>query len=201
MRFASFFTLGATALTLFSSMPGACAAAIEQRDTASDAISILNGATAQVTPIKAKLIAAYAKTDFNNAASIKTNVLPPLQELNGVLASTAGKINALKGKKTNSKRQIDTAAVAAALAALIREVVAALQPLLNFLSSIALIRLLLGGTLASIGANLNTIALGLGVLVAGVLQIVRTLLADLTGALSGLGLGGLLGGLLGGIGL
>lgn len=95
-------------------MPGACGAAIEQRDTASDVHSVLIGATAQVTPIKAKLIAAYAKTDFNSEASIKANVLPPLQELNSVLASTAGKINALKGKKSSTKRQIDTSAVAAA---------------------------------------------------------------------------------------
>jgi hypothetical protein len=97
-------------------MPGVCGAAIEQRDVGSDAQTILNGATAQVVTVKAKLIAAYAKTDFKSEASIKTNVLPPLKELNSVLASTAGKINALKAKKSNGKRQIDSAAVAAARA-------------------------------------------------------------------------------------
>lgn len=46
---------------------------------------------------------------------------------------------------------------------------------------------LLGGTLASLDANLATIARGLGVLLGGVLELVRDLLQSLTLGLSGLG--------------
>ena len=46
---------------------------------------------------------------------------------------------------------------------------------------------LLGGVLASLDSNLSEIARGLGILLAGVLELVRDLLSSLTAGLSSLG--------------
>ena len=51
----------------------------------------------------------------------------------------------------------------------------------------AVVANLLGGLLASLDTNLATIARGLGILLAGVLELVRDLLQSLTLGLSGLG--------------
>ena len=49
----------------------------------------------------------------------------------------------------------------------------------------AVVQTLLGQLLAGLNANLIVIATGLGILLAGVLNVVRDLLASLAGALSG----------------
>jgi hypothetical protein len=187
MKFFNLVALGSAALVLISSLPSACGAAVavERRDVASDAVSILNNAKNQITPIKNELLSKYSSGDFNDEDFVRNELLPLVSEMSRIVANAAGQITTLRN--SNSRRQVNTGAVANALAALIREVVEALEPLLDFLNGISLIAVLLGPFIASLGNNLNTIAIGLGILLAGVLELVRDLLTSLTNALSGLG--------------
>ncbi|KAL7006539.1 hypothetical protein EMMF5_003960 [Cystobasidiomycetes sp. EMM_F5] len=161
MKFGSFLSSGLVVVELLAASTCANPIDIEKRDAVSGAEGILNSATAQVHGIGLKIAAAVPLTNFHDAASIKTHIVPLVSQINGVVGDAAGKINALaKAKKAGAAKEKRQSADALAAARL--------------------------------NGNLVLIATGLGIILAGVLDVVRDLLAGLAGALGGIGLGGLL---------
>lgn len=196
MRTFSLLTIGTAALAMISSLPSACAAAIEKRDAASDARAFLQDATSQVASVKSKLTPLLTRKNLANSAFVSANVVPLVSEINTITANTVSKVNALKAKSNAKRQEVDVDAVADALVDLVNEVGVAIKPLEDFLRTLPVLGGLVGGILDSINNNLSTIVTGLGEVIGGLLEVVRELLGGLLG-----GLGGVLGGLLGGLGL
>lgn len=85
-----------------------------------------------------ELLDAYGKGDLNNEAYVRNNILPVVVQLSNVVSVAAKDITLVSlNINKNTKRQVDEEAVAHALAALVREIVEALEPLLDFLGGIS----------------------------------------------------------------
>ncbi|KAK9895753.1 hypothetical protein P389DRAFT_170473 [Cystobasidium minutum MCA 4210] len=188
MKFLNILSIAAAGLAVCSFLPTVQGAAIEKRDAASDCKVILDNAKGKITPLKSQLLEAYGNGDLNNEAYVKNNILPIVVQISNVVSIAAKDITLVQlNINHKEKRQVDEEAVAHALAALVHEIVEALEPLLHFLGHISIVSTLLGTLLARLDADLKTIAVGLGLLLGGVLTVVRDLLESLTNALSGLG--------------
>ncbi|ORX34095.1 hypothetical protein BD324DRAFT_683537 [Kockovaella imperatae] len=144
------------------------------------------------------------KQGAGSTALTQNNLQEYLTTISNAIGSTTAQVQALQKRDLSEmtpemqKRQADLVnEVGQLLAGVIQEVVEALQVIGADLAGIPII----GNLIASIIPGLNTLLIGVDLVLAGVLLVVQSLLGNvaglLNGVLGGLGLGGLLGGLLG----
>jgi len=117
-------------------------------------------------------------TSAGNATS--DSITPLLTDLTSALTDAKTSLAGLSPSAL-SKRQSDDE-LAALVAGIINDIVAALQTLVGDLSTIPL----LAGLLAGVDSALNEVLLGLGILLKGVLTLVADLLRNVAGLLTDL---------------
>jgi len=140
--------------------------------------------------IKSVLITLKSKTDvilpkitaLSSSKSVtEASITPLLTELTTALSESSVSLVALHF--SSHKRQSDDE-LAALIAGIINDIVAALETLMGDLSTIPL----LAGLLADVDGALNEVLVGLGILLQGVLNLVPQLLVNVADLLRDIGL-------------
>ncbi|KAJ7615608.1 hypothetical protein DFH06DRAFT_1483952 [Mycena polygramma] len=176
LRFASLFLLSATFVSS-SPTPAAGVALVERSSTADiqTVFTTLKGSTDSVIPQINALVSGGNATD--------ETVTPLITDLTTAFNTATASLATLSPVE-QAKRQSDDD-IANLVAGIITDVTQALDGLLGEAASIPA----LGGLLAGLDTSLNQVLLGLEILLAGVLNLVATLLVDVAGLLRSLALG------------
>ncbi|KAJ6467506.1 hypothetical protein C8R47DRAFT_1303442 [Mycena vitilis] len=177
LRFASLFLLSATFVSS-SPTPAAGVALLDKRSSTADIQTVFNtlkGSTDSILPQITALVSGGNATD--------ETVTPLIIDLTTAFNTATASLATLSPVEA-AKRQSDDD-IANLVAGILTDVTQALDGLLGSAASIPA----LGGLLAGLDTALNQVLLGLEILLAGVLNLVATLLVDVAGLLRSLALG------------
>ncbi|KAJ7912901.1 hypothetical protein B0H13DRAFT_2472452 [Mycena leptocephala] len=177
LRFASLFLLSTTFVSA-SPTPAAGVALVDKRATTADIETVFNtlkGSTDSILPQITSLVSSGTATD--------ATVTPLINELTAAFDTATASLATLSPVELRKRQSDDD--IANLVAGILTDVTNALDGLLGEAASIPA----LGGLLAGVDTSLNQVLLGLEILLAGVLNLVATLLVDVAGLLRSLALG------------